>query len=176
MSERWEQIAESEILFYLRFQEFEEEIRDLIYENEANIQLPVTHFDSVEGRVFRYCPGTEEQALRRIERREVLQSALARGLKRKDRFLSFYNTLTEEEKDVIYYTYFEKRSNRDFKFLLELRSVKDVPLLKRKVLKKLYSLYEKERAERDSERKRLLQQERKEKADRLRKMLGVVNM
>jgi hypothetical protein len=159
MNEQWEKLIEQEIFFYLNFQEYEAEIKERLLENELDIQYPVTRFDAVAGRIYRYCPSTEEQALKRIEVREALTSLLERAKKRVERFWRAYNQLTENEQKLIYYTYFEPIYTD-----LGFKSTKELHQARQEVLKKMLRFYEREREESHKEFQRMLQEEKKQRA------------
>lgn len=174
MNERWENVIEQEINFYINFKKYEMEIHELLRENELNIQYPVTKFDYVEGRIYRACPGTEAQALHRIEVRDSLQSLLDRAKKRINRFIKAFNKLNEKEQDLIYFTYFDQMY-KDFELtkVLEFRTIKDLQLAKIQVIKKLFEIYTAERSEKHKEFIKMLKEERDRKAKRLRNLLEI---
>jgi hypothetical protein len=165
MKERWTKIIENEIDFILNFEKYEEEIKELLLENELNIQYPVTRFDSEEGRMYRACPDTEAQALYRIEKRESLNALIERGNKRIQRFFKAYQRLNSDEQDLIYYTYFnpEYQDHRLIK-VLDYQSTKELRKTREKVLEKLMELFDEDRVERHEEFKAMLKEERKQKA------------
>ena len=157
-----EKVIEYEINFYLNFKNYEQEIYDRLEENELNIQYPITIFDEEQGRVYRECPGTEQQAIRRIEVRDSLNAILEKAKKRITRFQNAYSQLSEDEKDIVYYTYFDE-PYEEFQLtrILGLKSVKDLREERKNVLKKLYKIYNKEREDYEKEFKNFLLEERK---------------
>ncbi|MED4903963.1 hypothetical protein [Parageobacillus thermoglucosidasius] len=165
MNEQWEKLIEQEIFFYLNFQEYEAEIHERLLENELDIQYPITRFDEVEGRIYRCCPSTEEQALKRIEVREALTSLLERAKKRVERFVRAYNQLTENERELIYYTYFEPiYTDYRLAVILDFKSTKELHQARQAVLKKMLRFYEREREEQNKEFQRMVQEEKKQRA------------
>ena len=162
MNEQWEKLIEQEIFFYLNFQEYEAEIKERLLENELDIQYPVTRFDAVAGRIYRYCPSTEEQALKRIEVREALTSLLERAKKRVERFVRAYNQLTKNEQELIHYTYFEPIYT-DYRLaaILKFESTEHLHQARQEVLKKMLRFYESEREEQNKEFHQMLKEERK---------------
>jgi hypothetical protein len=165
MSEQWENVIEQEIFFYLNFKKYEAEIYERLLENELDIQYPVTRFDAVAGRIYRYCPTTEEQALKRIEVREALTSLLERAKKRVERFVRAYNQLTKNEQKLIYYTYFEPiYTDYRLVIILDFKSTKELHQARQAVLKKMLSFYESEREEQNKEFQRMVQEEKKQRA------------
>lgn len=172
MSEQWEKVIEHEIQFCLRANEYESEIYELLQENELNIQWPVTNFDTEQGRVYLHCPSTEDQAIRRIEKKESLNALLKIATKRVERFVRAFQQLNEKEKDIITYTYFEPMQDREFKFVMGIDQFKDIPKVRQHVLRKLFRIYEKERADKHKEFAQTLKEEREKKAEALRKELA----
>lgn len=163
--EQWENVIEQEIQFYLNFKQYEEEIHDRLKEVEEWIEYPVTIFDSDMGMVYRTCAGTEEQAIRRIVKRDSLNALLERAHKRINRLFNAYSQLDEESKDLISYLYFEPDySDADLVRVFGFSSKKALYQQKTNVLKKMFRIYQKERSEAAEEFKRLLKEERKEKA------------
>jgi hypothetical protein len=162
MNDQWENVIEQEIFFYLNFKKYEAEIHDRLRENELDIQYPVTRFDEVEGRIYRTCPSTEEQALKRIEVRDALTSILEKAKKRIERLFRAYNQLTKVEQELIYYTYFEPIYT-DYRLLdiLGFESTKKLIQARQEVLKKMFRFYESEREERHKEFRQMLREERK---------------
>ncbi|EMI11241.1 hypothetical protein [Anoxybacillus gonensis] len=162
MSEQWEKLIEQEIFFYLNFQEYEAEIKERLLENELDIQYPVTRFDAVAGRIYRYCPTTEEQALKRVEVREALTSLLERAKKRIERLFRAYGQLTEEEQELIHYTYFEPfYTDYRLAVILDFKSTKELRQARQEALKKMLRFYESEREERNKEFQQMVKEERK---------------
>jgi hypothetical protein len=162
MNEQWEKIIEQEIFFYLNFKKYEAEIHERLLENELDIQYPVTRFDAVAGRIYRYCPTTEEQALKRIEVREALTSLLERAKKRVERFVRAYNQLTKNEQKLIYYTYFEPiLTDYRLAVILKFESTEQLHQARQEALKKMLRFYEREREEWYKEFRQMLKEERK---------------
>jgi hypothetical protein len=162
MNEQWENVIEQEIFFYLNFKEYEAEIHERLRENELDIQYPITRFDEVEGRIYRSCPSTEEQALKRIEVREALTAILERANKRIERLFRAYSQLTEEEQELIHYTYFEPiYTDYRLAVILEFESTKELLQARQEALKKMLHFYESEREERHKEFRQMLKEERK---------------
>jgi hypothetical protein len=165
MNEQWEKIIEQEIFFYLNFKKYEAEIHERLLENELDIQYPVTRFDAVAGRIYRYCPTTEEQALKRIEVREALTSLLERAKKRVERFVRAYNQLTKNEQKLIYYTYFEPiLTDYRLAVILKFEGTEKLHQARQEALKKMLRFYEREREESHKEFQRMLQEEKKQRA------------
>lgn len=164
MSEYWEKVIEHELEFYANIRTYEEELLDRLRENEMSFQYPVTIFDEVEGRVYRACAGTEEQALSRIEKRESIETLLKKAAKRINRLNNAITQLDELEQDIISIFYLEKDlSELHMVRLLGFRTRKEFLLKKEQALKKLFSIYEKERSATHKEFKQTLIEERKKK-------------
>lgn len=165
MSEQFEKVLELEIHFYLNFKQYEQEIYDRPQENEMNIHYPITIFDEEQGRIYRQCSGTEQQAIRRIEIRDSLNAILEKAKKRIARFQNAYSQLSDDEKDIVFYTYFDE-SYKEFQLtrILGLKSVKDLHREQKNVLKKLYKIYNKEREDYEKEFKNFLLEERKRRS------------
>lgn len=161
MNEQWENVIEQEIFFYLNFKKYEAEIHERLLENELDIQYPITRFDEA-GQIYRYCPSTEQQALKRIEVREALTSLLERAKKRIERLFRAYGQLTEEEQELIHYTYFEPfYTDYRLAVILDFKSTKELRQARQEALKKMLRFYESERKERHKEFRQMLQEERK---------------
>jgi hypothetical protein len=162
MNEQWENVIEQEIFFYLNFKKYEAEIHERLRENELDIQYPITRFDEVEGRIYRSCPSTEEQALKRIEVRESLTAILERAKKRIERLFNAYNQLTEEEQELIHYTYFESiYTDYQLAVILEFENTEQLRQARQEALKKMLRFYQSEREERYKEFRQMLREERK---------------
>lgn len=152
MSEQWENIMENELDFLYHSPKYEAELKERLYENELSIQYPVTHFDSEQGRIYRSCPGTEEQAIRRIEVREAVEALLEHMNKRIKRLWNAIGQLSEEEQDIISWVYIERDTAELYMARLSgFRTVKDFRNAKQKALRKLLDIYQKEREEAESE-------------------------
>jgi hypothetical protein len=144
--EKWEKVIEYELNFYANIQEYEDRLLEQLYESQV-IHYPVTTFDEDLGRVYRSCPGTEDQALYRIEVRESIEALLKRAVKRINRLNNALAQLKEDELDIISIYYFEKGlSDLRKARTLGFGTVKQFTDKKEKILKKLFSIYEKERA------------------------------
>lgn len=173
VNERWENVVEHEIQFYLNFSEYETEIKERLLENELDIQLPTTIFDEELGRVYIRCPSTEDQALKRIEVRDSLNALLEKGKKRAERVLRSYYSLSDHEQEIIFYTYFEPLSDREFSHYLSVRPMKNIPKVKQRALRELFRIYEKDRAEQNKEWAETLKIERQKMADSLRQQMKI---
>jgi hypothetical protein len=175
MSEQWnneEVIIEQEIEFYLNYKKYEEEIQQRLKENELNIQYPVTKYDSDSGRIHRSCPGTEDQAIRRIEVRDALNSILEKAQKRINRLLNAYNQLSKEEQDIVFFNYLDQEYREtDAVSLLGLKSNKELNEAKINTLKKMYFIYQEDRADAYKEFMLIRKAERERKAKLLREQL-----
>lgn len=171
MSEQWEKVIETELDFLYHSPEYEAELLDRLRENEMNIQYPVTHFDSEQGRIYRSCPGTEEQAIRRIEIREAIETIMAHMNKRIKRLSNAIHQLSEEEQDLISWVYIERDTPEIYMARsLGFRTIKEFRKAKKQTLLKLLDIFEKERDERDKEFKEFQKVQRKEI---VRKFLGL---
>jgi hypothetical protein len=161
MTECFEKIIELEIDFYNNFPEYKEELLEQMRYKQA-IQYPVTHFDEEQGRVYLSCSGTEEQALQRIEAKEATKITLKFARKRIQRLHNAISQLEKDERYIIQSFYFWKMDpykclNRFSQF----KTVQDFMKAKEQVLKKLFSIYEEERAAEDEEYRIIRMQELK---------------
>ncbi|RDU34697.1 hypothetical protein DRW41_21980 [Neobacillus piezotolerans] len=164
MAEQWEKIIESELEFLRNAPGYEAELNERLRENEMDFKYPTTTFDSEQGRVYRSCPGTEEQALHRIEVRENLQALMNRLLKRANRIFDALNQLDENDREIIIRTYIEMDKPdsyvvRDLGFI----TAKEFNEAKKRAIKKMFKIYESQRTEAHSEYRRILAIERKKK-------------
>jgi hypothetical protein len=163
MSEQWEKAIETELDFLYHSPEYEAELLDRLRENELNIQYPVTHFDSEQGRIYRSCPGTEEQAIRRIEIREAIEAIMVHMNKRIKRMSNAIHQLSEEEQDLISRVYIERDTPEIYMARsLGFRTIREFRKAKQQALLKLLKIFEKERDERDKEFKEFQKVRRKE--------------
>jgi len=169
MSEHWERVIEHELDFYFNIQEYENKLLERFYESQM-IQYPVTVFDEEQGRVYLAGPNTEDQALYRIETKKSIEALLKKAVKRITRLNNALSQLDELKLDVITLFYLDRDlSELHMARTLEFRTKKEFMKKKEKVLKKLFSIYEKERANTVRDFNRSLKEERIRKADLLRK-------
>lgn len=155
-----------EFEFYRNFSTLNQDIEDALKENAMNIQLPMTRYE--DDQMFYGCPDTESQAINRIEREEALKKLQARAQKRIDRLLTALEQLNEDERTVIYYSEMEQGYFSPAQ-LLEKCSVNNTAELmaaKGKALSKLNTIYSQKRKERESEFRRMLLEERKQKVSK----------
>jgi hypothetical protein len=160
--ERWESVIELEIDFYLNFSKYKQEINESLKENELDIKYPVTRYEN--GEVFRSCPGTEQQALHRIERRDALNAILQRASKRISRLFNAMEQLNELEHNVLYFLYFNKTFTlHELARLLDFKNIYELQKTKKTALKTLYKMYKQEREEKGQKYNLYLIEERKKK-------------
>lgn len=164
MAEQWENIIEYELQFYADFQKHYEDLQEKLYENELNIQYPITHFNPEEGRIHRSCPGTEEQAIRRIEVRESVEAAMKRIEKRINRLNNALSQLDEEEQNLIGYFYLDGTPENYIKKIFGFSNMKELHKAKREALLKVYKIYEKEREDAMYDFRKMLKEERIKRA------------
>ncbi|WP_338782421.1 hypothetical protein [Metabacillus sp. FJAT-52054] len=146
--EKWTKFIEHEIEFYLNYDSYVQDIKDLILENELDIQWPITFYDEAEGRIYRKCPGTEEQAIQRIAKRDRLNLMLKRASDRLKRFYDAYSTLSNTEQELIYHLYFENHYNeQEVLIKLGLSSRDELESSRWIVLNKILRFYEEGRNE-----------------------------
>src|SRR5690606_17375478 len=156
------------------FMESDERLKSLdnsLRENGLSIQYPVTRFDQELGRIYRYCPSTEEQALRRIEVKERIELEKKRIKKRNERLLRVFEKLDEFEKGVIWHCFMvpfmgakhmeitNKIPNPTSEF-----NQNELEKVKKSAILKIFKAYEEEREE-SFEKKRI------KKAKKLRKII-----
>lgn len=173
MREHWESVIENELDFLYYAPKYEAEINELLIENELDIQLPVTRFDEEQGRIYIHCPGTEVQALRRIEREEALTKGLERLSKRTDRMWNALSQLSEEDRDLIIWVYIERDGTPE-RYIASssgFRTIAEYQKAKKNILLKLLKIYEDERKDLHLEWRETLKKERQKQADLLRKYL-----
>jgi hypothetical protein len=167
--EQWEKVIEYELEFYVNIQEYEDKWLERLYESQM-IRYPTTTFDEEGGRVYLSCPNTEDQALARIEARESIEALLKKAVKRINRLNNALAKLNEEEQDIISIFYFERDlSELHIGRTLGFRTRKEFMDKKEMVLKKLFSMYEKERMKAHQEFKATLKEELQRKAFLFRK-------
>ncbi|MEH7440472.1 hypothetical protein V7182_23780 [Neobacillus drentensis] len=171
--EKWERIIEHELHFYINIQEYENKLLERLYESQR-IQYPGTIFDEEEGRVYLSGPNTEDQALYRMEVRESIEALLKKAVKRINRLNNALAQLSEKEQDVISIFYFE----RDLPVLHMARTLgfstqNEFMKKKETVLKKLFSIYEKERSDAHEDFRKALKEERIKKAHLFRTIKAV---
>lgn len=157
-----EAIIEHELRFYLKYPEFVADINDRLRENELDIKYPVTRFGDTG--VYRYCPGTEAQALKRIEVRENLTKGLERLRKRTERFNNAFKQLDEDEQDLLYMLYFEKMNESKVARFLGYKNTSCMNKARREALLKILQIYNGERYQAASEFRELMREKRKRKA------------
>lgn len=164
MIEHWEKVIEYELEFYVNIQEYEDKCLERLYESQV-IHYPTTIFDEEGGKVYLSCPTTEEQAIARIEARESIEALLKKAVKRINRLNNALAQLSKEEQDVISLFCFEKDvSELHMARMLGFRTKTEFVKEKERVLKKLFSVYEKERSEAHQEFKATLKEELRRKA------------
>lgn len=171
--EHWEKVIEHEIEFYVNIQQYEDRWMGRLYESQA-IHYPTTTFDEEVGRVYLSCPGTEEQAIARIEARESIEALLKKAAKRINRLNNALAQLNEREKDIISIFYFERASELHMVRTLGYSTKNEFVKEKERVLKKLFSIYEKERMQANEEFKTTLKEELHRKAFLFRKSLSSI--
>jgi hypothetical protein len=148
MGEQWENIIIHELLFYANFKQFEDELKDRLLENDLDIKYPTTTFDEEQGRVYLSCPGTEEQALRRIEVREAIESIHKRAKKRIERLVNALNQLDEDEFIIISEVYIEgEMTEMELIRTMGFQNKNEFHEAKRRALLKIVSFFEVEREE-----------------------------
>lgn len=130
VEEHWERIIENEIFFYINFDNHKASLEGFLHELEYEFDYPGTHYDHELGIIRMKSIDVENQAIRRIEKKEGLEKLLVRAEKRKERFENIYKQLNQAEKNVIRLLYFENR-RADYQTYK-----KKIP-----VLKKLFSFY-----------------------------------
>lgn len=177
MSEHWETIIERELDFFYHAPEYEADLKERLYENEITIQYPVTRFDEEEGRVYRSCPGTEEQALRRIEKREAFGTGLKRINERVTRLKNALAQLNEDEREIVFYIYLDRDhpTDRVIAKLLGFRTAKELQDRKKEILCKLLEIYENERKKMLEERRKEIARQYIQNAEKLRKAVYLDN-
>lgn len=164
MIEKWEKVIEHELEFYSNIQQYENGLLERYYESQT-IHYPTTVFDEEGGRVFLSCPGTEDQAIARMEAKTAIEALLRKAVKRINRLNRALAQLDKTEMDIISIFYIEKGlSELHMARTLEYRSRKELMNEKTAVLKKLFAIYEKEREEADKEYHKTLKEELKRKA------------
>lgn len=164
LNEQWEKIIEYELEFYSNIQQYEDRLLERYYESQA-IHYPTTVFDEDSGKVYLTCPGTEEQAIARMEAKAAIEGILRKAVKRINRLNRALAQLEKDELDIISIFYIERDLSelhmaRTFGF----RTKKEFMDRKTKVLKKLFAMYVKERKEVEIEFKRTLKEEIRRKA------------
>lgn len=154
MSEQWENVIEHEIEFYNNYPIFKEDLMEQLYRSQI-IRYPVTIFDEHQGRVYFSNQRTEDQAFRRIEVKEAIESLLNKAQKRIQRFFNAVDQLDELEQDIIWDFYILKDMpvNRLPRFH-GFRTKNDFMKAKQKALKKLFEIYQKDRPENEELRKK----------------------
>lgn len=162
--EKWEKVIEYELEFYANIQEYEDRLLRQLYESQM-IQYPGTVFDEEQGKIYLAGPNTEEQALYRIEARESIESLLKKAVKRINRLNNALAQLKEYELNIISIYYFEKGLSDIHKArTLGFRTLKQFMDEKELILKKLFAMYEEERAATHKEFYRNLKEELQRKA------------
>jgi hypothetical protein len=170
MAECWENVIVHELLFYANFKQYEAELKDRLKENDLDIKYPTTTFDEEQGRVYRSCPGTEEQAIRRIEVREAIESLHKRATKRMERLAKALQQLDDDEFEIISIAYLEGDiTEKNMVRTARFRSKREFHDTKRKALLKMASFFEKDR----EENVKLFTAQRKE--ERRRKVVAWMN-
>lgn len=161
--EHWRDTFFVEFEFYRNFSALHQDITDLLKENEMNIQLPMTRYE--DDQMFYGCPNTEVQAINRIEREEILKKLQARAQKRIDRLLTAIEQLNEDERTILYYLEMEQGYFTSIQLLekCNFKSITELMIAKDKALLKLSAIYSEDRKERETEFRRMLLEERREK-------------
>lgn len=151
MKERWEKRVEHEIAFILNVEQYEADLKDMIEENEQDYSIPVTHYREDIGWGSISCISVENQAIQRIEKREALKASLERLYERRNRFMRVFNSLDEDDHDLIDLTYFSQGfDDESIGRILGIRKTV-VKKVREKVLKKMLELFEIERTDRINE-------------------------
>lgn len=161
MSEHWEKIIEYEIEFFVNIDEYESRLREWYYESQL-IQYPVAVYDEGTGQIYHRCPGTEAQALSRIESKELLESRLKQADKRWKRLNNAFKQLTDKEINLVSFLYFEETKHIPKSIaagVLGYSTVRNMMTAKERILKKLFAIYEKDRRELHLERSRAYRNE-----------------
>jgi hypothetical protein len=152
MAEQWEKIIEHEIKFYASFPEYENDLKSRLKENNY-IRYPTTRFDGDTGRIyFSSRPWTEEQVINRIEVQEAIESLLSRAQKRIERLANALGQLNDEEFDLISSVYLDEHpKGMKLHHFAGFRIDAEFQRARRKVLSKMFSIYQKERAHLEDE-------------------------
>lgn len=163
-NEHWEKVVENEIIFYLNYEkQYKREIEEQLLENEWNFQYPMTYVNEAEGRLYRTCPTTEQQAIQRIEVRESLNRLLDRAQERLKRLFHHFNELQAPEQKVLKLLYFTGGMS-DYQIVSELglQNRLEVEDAKISALRSLYRLYQEDRKDCENEFRNLLRESRQQ--------------
>lgn len=158
MTEHWEWIMERELNFYLHFAEYKDGLQERLFENEMDIEVPVTRFDAEAGCIYRHCLGTEDMAIKRILVRDALHHLLEKAEKRMTHLAQLFSLLDARNKVVLRCCYLDtNKTDVERMRQLGLKNKEQLQQEKEQALKALYSHFVSERQER-------LLQERKQRA------------
>ncbi|WP_050613372.1 hypothetical protein [Bacillus testis] len=151
MAEHWENVISEEFRLLRGFPEFQRNINDLLLENELNIQWPITQYE--HGEVYYCCPGTEAQALDRIEREALLRKTLAVRTKKINRLLAAMDKLEPIQAAVVRYMELDHTSLNAEQLALDCDIHNLVQLCKvwDEGIHSLYKIYQQERIAAESE-------------------------
>lgn len=170
MSEHWESIIEIELAYYRNFPVFAAEIQQKLLENDLDIQVATTCINET-GNLVSYCESTEQQAIKRVMKRDSLIKQLERANKRINRLFNAISKLSEEEQEVLDYLYIDIGHNLPYTHIARLLGYKDTrELLKARdsALKSVLKIYESERKQSEIDYKIERDKWRKEMASLIR--------